>query len=182
MAAGEVSDKKTFWREERALGTSGTHKINSGTIEWPFEYTLDPSMPESIEGMNSTYIVYYLHASVSRPGWNAKDITTTQHIRIVRTLGPEQMETTRSRVCISHLTAARSLLTWPRTDQRRHLGKQAQLQHFHPHRRRRLRYIYRCRRRTVTYSKGCQARQDRNEADRGRHQENTICRGTRPAW
>ncbi|KAI5201325.1 hypothetical protein E4T39_05265 [Aureobasidium subglaciale] len=97
MAAGEVSDKKTFWHEERALGTSGTHKINSGTIEWPFEYTLDPSMPESIEGMNSTYIVYYLHASVSRPGWNAKDITTTQHIRIVRTLGGEQMETTRSR-------------------------------------------------------------------------------------
>jgi len=97
MAAGEVSDKKTFWHEERALGTSGTHKINSGTIEWPFEYTLDPSMPESIEGMNSTYIVYYLHASVSRPGWNAKDITATQHIRIVRTLGSEQMETTRSR-------------------------------------------------------------------------------------
>ena len=145
MAAGEVSDKKTFWREERALGTSGTHKINSGTIEWPFEYTLDPSMPESIEGMNSTYIVYYLHASVSRPGWNAKDITTTQHIRIVRTLGPEQMETTRSRVCVSRSTAAINLLTCLRTDQRRHLGKQAQLQYLHPHRRRCLRYIHCCR-------------------------------------
>jgi hypothetical protein len=99
MAAGEVSDKKTFWHEERHLGTSGTHKINSGTIEWPFEFQLDPSMPESIEGMNSTYIVYDLHASISRPGWNAKDIVTHSHVRLVRTLGPEQMETTRSRVC-----------------------------------------------------------------------------------
>lgn len=99
MAAGEVSDKKTFWHEDRKLGTEGTHKINSGTIEWPFEFQLDPSMPESIEGMNSTYIVYDLHASISRPGWNAKDITAHSHIRIVRTLGPEQMETTRSRVC-----------------------------------------------------------------------------------
>ncbi|GAB7355325.1 hypothetical protein MBLNU459_g5855t3 [Dothideomycetes sp. NU459] len=97
MAAGEVSDKKTFWHEERALGTSGTHKINAGIIEWPFEFLLDPSMPESIEGMNSTYIVYDLHASVSRPGWNAKDITTSSHVRLVRTLGAEQMETTRSR-------------------------------------------------------------------------------------
>lgn len=99
MAAGEVSDKKTFWHEERNLGTAGTHKINSGTIEWPFEFTLDPSMPESIEGMNSTYLVYDLHASVSRPGWNAKDIVAHSHLRLVRTLGPEQMETTRSRVC-----------------------------------------------------------------------------------
>jgi len=155
MAAGEVSDKKTFWREERALGTSGTHKINSGTIEWPFEYILDPSMPESIEGMNSTYIVYYLHASVSRPGWNAKDITTTQHIRIVRTLGAEQMETTRSRVCISFLTATTSVLTFSPPDQRRHLGKQAQLQYLDPHRCRRLWYLHRCRCRAVTYSKGC---------------------------
>jgi hypothetical protein len=145
MAAGEVSDKKTFWHEERALGTSGTHKINSGTIEWPFEYTLDPSMPESIEGMNSTYIVYYLHASVSRPGWNAKDITATQHIRIVRTLGSEQMETTRSRVCSSLLNIAPSMLTRPRIDKRRHLGKQAQLQYFNPYRCRRLWYIHRCR-------------------------------------
>lgn len=144
MAAGEVSDKKTFWREERALGTSGTHKINSGSIEWPFEYTLDPSMPESIEGMNSTYIVYYLHASVSRPGWNAKDITTTQHIRIVRTLGGEQMETTRSRVCAQMRRAKRSTLTRP-TDQRRHLGQQAQLQHLNPHGRRSLRNIHRSR-------------------------------------
>ncbi|KAF1350054.1 hypothetical protein BDV97DRAFT_398841 [Delphinella strobiligena] len=97
MAAGEVSDKKTFWHEERNLGTAGTHKINSGTIEWPFEFQLDPSMPESIEGMNSTYLVYDLHASVSRPGWNAKDIIAHSHLRLVRTLGPEQMETTRSR-------------------------------------------------------------------------------------
>lgn len=181
MAAGEVSDKKTFWREERALGTSGTHKINSGTIEWPFEYILDPSMPESIEGMNSTYIVYYLHASVSRPGWNAKDITTTQHIRIVRTLGAEQMETTRSRVCISTSSIATSMLTRFPTDQRRHLGKQAQLQHLDPYRCRCFWNLDCCRRRTVAHSKGYQTRQDRDEAHRSSDQANTVVRSTRPA-
>lgn len=134
MAAGEVSDKKTFWHEDRNLGTSGTHKINSGTIEWPFEFQLDPSMPESIEGMNSTYIVYDLHASVSRPGWNAKDIVTHSHVRIVRTLGPEQMETTRSRVCdlaipcpsnlcLSHDFGTDSI----DPDELRYLGQQAEL-------------------------------------------------------
>lgn len=165
MAAGEVSDKKTFWNEERPLGTAGTHKINSGTIEWPFEYLLDPSMPESIEGMNSTYIVYDLHASVSRPGWNAKDIVAHSHIRIVRTLGPEQMETTRSRVW--------HLLRWFKKDwtdlscidKFRHLGQQAELQHIHPHRCRCIRHKHHSRRRTFTYTQRHQTWQDRNAID-----------------
>jgi len=108
MAAGEVSDKRTFFEKYIQLGTSGTHKINKGVIEWPFEFELQPDMPESIEGMGNTWVVYHLHATVTRPGWNAKDVSTSMHVRLVRTLGAEMTETTRCRVSVpfeSHLSA-----------------------------------------------------------------------------
>lgn len=55
-------------------------------------------MPESVEGLVNTYLIYNLHASVSRQGWNARDVVAQQRIRIVRTLGAESMESTRSRI------------------------------------------------------------------------------------
>lgn len=101
LSAGEVTDKKVFYTDHKQLGThaAGTHKINKGVIEWPFEFLLDPATPESVEGMSNTWLVWNLYASIERPGWNLKDLLTTSHIRIVRTLGLDQMETTRSRVC-----------------------------------------------------------------------------------
>ncbi|KAK5123635.1 hypothetical protein LTR85_002673 [Meristemomyces frigidus] len=99
ISAGEVVDKRVFWNQEQKLGTiESAHKVKAGSIEWPFEFELSPSMPESVEGLRETYIVYHLHASVSRPGWNAKDVVAQEHIRIVRTLGADSMEMTRSRV------------------------------------------------------------------------------------
>ena len=98
ISAGEVVDKRVFWNQEQKLGIESAHKVKAGTIEWPFEYELSPTMPESVEGLRETFIVYHLHASVSRPGWNAKDVTAQEHIRIVRTLGQDSMEMTRSRV------------------------------------------------------------------------------------
>lgn len=94
-----INEKSAFWEQDSRLGgIESSHKIKAGTIEWPFEFELSPAMPESVEGLRETFIAYHLHASVSRPGWNAKDITTQEHIRLVRTLGQESMETTRSRV------------------------------------------------------------------------------------
>ncbi|EME49340.1 hypothetical protein DOTSEDRAFT_68198 [Dothistroma septosporum NZE10] len=98
ISAGEVTDKRVFWNQEQRLGIESAHKVKAGTIEWPFEFELDPSMPESVEGLRETYIAYHIHASVSRPGWNAKDLIAQEHIRIVRTLGQDSMEMTRSRV------------------------------------------------------------------------------------
>lgn len=98
ISAGEVVDKRAFWNQEQKLGIETAHKIKAGTIDWGFEFELSPSMPESVEGLRETYIAYHLHASVSRPGWNAKDLTAQEHIRIVRTLGQDSMEMTRSRV------------------------------------------------------------------------------------
>lgn len=99
ISAGEVVDKRNFWVQDQKLGeVESAHKIKAGVIEWPFEFELSPSMPESVEGFRETFIVYHLHAAVSRPGWNAKDVVGQEHIRIVRTLGMDQMEMTRSRV------------------------------------------------------------------------------------
>ncbi|KAM3415390.1 hypothetical protein BST61_g8916 [Cercospora zeina] len=98
ISAGEVVDKRVFWNQEQRLGIESAHKVKAGTLDWPFEFELSPSMPESVEGLRETYIAYHLHASVSRPGWNAKDLTAQEHIRIVRTLGQDSMEMTRSRV------------------------------------------------------------------------------------
>lgn len=98
LSTGEVMDKRSFWNQEQKLGIESAHKIKAGTIEWPFDFELSPSMPESVEGLRETYIAYNLSASVSRPGWNAKDLVAQEHIRIVRTLGQDSMEMTRSRV------------------------------------------------------------------------------------
>lgn len=99
LSANELSDKNTFWTQDQKLGSiESAHKVKAGVIEWPFEFELSPSMPESVEGLMNTYIAYHLHASVSRPGWSAKDVVAQQHIRIVRTLGQESMEVTRSRM------------------------------------------------------------------------------------
>ena len=99
LSTGEVSDKRTFWTQELKLGNvESTHKVKAGVIEWPFEFELSPSMPESVEGLRETYIAYHIHASVSRPGWNSKDVLAQEHIRLVRTLGADSMDMTRSRV------------------------------------------------------------------------------------
>jgi len=98
MSAAECVEKRVFWNQEQKLGIESAHKVKAGIIEWPFELELSPSMPESVEGLRENYIVYYLYASVSRPGWNTRDVVAQEHIRIVRTLGSESMESTRSRV------------------------------------------------------------------------------------
>jgi hypothetical protein len=97
VSHGAIEEKLVFCQQTQKLGVETAHKINAGTMEWAFEFELPPSMPESVEGLRETYIVYHLQASVSRPGWNAKDIMAQEHVRVVRTLGEASMETTRSR-------------------------------------------------------------------------------------
>ena len=99
FSTNEIVHKRKFWNKVQMLGELDfAHKTKAGVIEWPFEFDLSPSMPESVEGLKDTYIAYHLHAHVTRPGWGSKDVSVQQHIRIVRTLGPESWETTRSTV------------------------------------------------------------------------------------
>ncbi|KAF2396970.1 hypothetical protein EJ06DRAFT_181485 [Trichodelitschia bisporula] len=96
-AGAAVRDKGSVISEERLLyptegGSGATHKIAPGNHEWPFKFTLDPAMPESLEGLPGAYIVYDLHAEIDR-GYMSKTLTATKHVRVIRTLGRDVSDT-----------------------------------------------------------------------------------------
>lgn len=68
-----------------------THKINAGYHEWDFKFTLPGNSEESVEGLGTNWIVYDLHATLDR-GYISKQLTATSHIRVIRTLGRDSME------------------------------------------------------------------------------------------
>lgn len=64
------------------------HHMGAGTHEWNFKFTLRGSLPESVEGLAGSYIVYNLHATMDR-GMMAKTLFADRHMRIIRTLASE---------------------------------------------------------------------------------------------
>ena len=68
------------------------HKVNAGVHEWDFKFKMPSNTDESVEGLSSNWIVYNLSATVDR-GYMSKQLTATQHIRVIRTLGRDLMET-----------------------------------------------------------------------------------------
>ncbi|KAF2269686.1 hypothetical protein CC78DRAFT_539625 [Lojkania enalia] len=92
-----VLSKNFFLREILQLfptdGSKGKpHKINAGVHEWDFKFKMPSSLDESVEGLGTNFIVYSLTAVVDR-GYMSKQLTATQHIRVIRTLGRDLMET-----------------------------------------------------------------------------------------
>jgi arrestin-related trafficking adapter 4/5/7 len=67
------------------------HKINAGSHEWSFKFTLPGNTEESVEGLPTNWIVYNLSATVDR-GYISKQLTASHHIRVIRTLGRDLME------------------------------------------------------------------------------------------
>ncbi|KAF2494718.1 carbon catabolite repression protein cred [Lophium mytilinum] len=91
-----IVSKRTFLKEEVNLFPADgvknkAHKINPGVHEWTFKFTIPGDADESVEGLVGNYIVYNLNAVVDR-GYISKQICATRHIRIVRTLGQDLME------------------------------------------------------------------------------------------
>ncbi|EKG11522.1 Arrestin-like protein [Macrophomina phaseolina MS6] len=64
------------------------HHMGPGVHEWFFKFTLRGSLPESVEGLAGSYIVYNLHATMDR-GMMAKTLYADKHMRIIRTLASE---------------------------------------------------------------------------------------------
>jgi arrestin-related trafficking adapter 4/5/7 len=69
-----------------------THRIAPGRHEWRFSFVLDPSLPESVEGLSGNFVVYNLAAELDR-GYMSKNILARKHVRIVRTLSRDMTET-----------------------------------------------------------------------------------------
>jgi hypothetical protein len=72
--------------------SKNSHKINAGYHEWDFKFTLPGNTDESVEGLGTNWIVYNLSATVDR-GYMSKQLSATSHIRVIRTLGRDMMET-----------------------------------------------------------------------------------------
>jgi hypothetical protein len=94
----QIRDKGTIVNEELNLypaegaSTSTAHKIAPGCHQWRFTFKLEPAIPESVEGLPGSFVVYDLKAEIDR-GWGSKNLLAEKHVRVVRTLGRDMSET-----------------------------------------------------------------------------------------
>ncbi|KAI4186585.1 MAG: hypothetical protein LQ346_005656 [Caloplaca aetnensis] len=87
--AGSNSAKKDeeFVRQTWEFLNTGPKRgdtLAAGNYEWPFEYLLPGYTPESIEGLQDSWIIYRLKATIER-GILAQNVFARKHVRIVRT-------------------------------------------------------------------------------------------------
>ncbi|KAF2847508.1 carbon catabolite repression protein-like protein cred [Plenodomus tracheiphilus IPT5] len=69
-----------------------SHKINAGYHEWNFSFKLPSNLDQSVEGLPTNWVVYNLKAHVDR-GYMSKQLSANTHIRVIRTLGRDMLET-----------------------------------------------------------------------------------------
>lgn len=89
------------WRF-RDPGKGKTEVLPAGNYEYPFDVVLEGSMPESVEGLSETWVMYRFKAEIGRK--YAKDIVCRKPLRIIRTLDPSALE-------LSH-AMVRGVLAW----------------------------------------------------------------------
>ncbi|KAJ5956060.1 hypothetical protein N7501_010339 [Penicillium viridicatum] len=77
------------WRF-REPGKGKTEVLPAGNYEYPFDVILEGSMPESVEGLAETWVMYRFKAEIGRK--YVKDITARKPLRIIRTLDPSALE------------------------------------------------------------------------------------------
>lgn len=88
-----LKEEKQFIPASTSVGLPSTiHRIAPGRHEWRFAFVLDPSLPESIEGLSGNHIVYNLSAEIDR-GYMSKSLLATKHLRVIRTLSRDMTET-----------------------------------------------------------------------------------------
>lgn len=93
----QVLDKQVFFRKEErllahpSLGSGQTHRIGPGNHEWRFSINMKGDLPESIEGLPSSYIVYELTA-VLQKGYITGNMIVKKHIRVIRAMGRDALE------------------------------------------------------------------------------------------
>ncbi|KAI4143628.1 MAG: hypothetical protein LQ341_002867, partial [Variospora aurantia] len=72
-------------------GSRRGETLPAGNYEWPFDYILPGHTPESVEGLQGSWIIYRMKATVER-GILAQNILARKHVRIVRTLDTAALE------------------------------------------------------------------------------------------
>ena len=90
--------------------------------EYPFNIVLDGGLPESIEGLPESWIVYRFKADIGRK--YAKDVQIRKPLRIIRTLGPSALEAAHEMVRDHRHSVGPKLLIPMLPVSREHLAKQ----------------------------------------------------------
>ncbi|EPX74956.1 arrestin/PY protein 1 [Schizosaccharomyces octosporus yFS286] len=75
--------------------SGGSKTLRAGNYEYPFRIMLPGNIPESVEGLQSCYVIYRLKATIDRTGLNSRMIKK-KHIRLIRTLPPDAVEYTQT--------------------------------------------------------------------------------------
>ncbi|KDB24584.1 hypothetical protein H109_03553 [Trichophyton interdigitale MR816] len=97
--------ERTFFEKTwkfRDAGKGKTEIMPADNYEFPFDIVLPGSLPESIEGLPDTWIIYRFKAEIGRK--YAKDIQVRKPLRIIRTLAPSALE-------LSHVMSVENI--WP---------------------------------------------------------------------
>ncbi|CAG8947067.1 unnamed protein product [Penicillium salamii] len=99
LPSTSASGGRKSWRERvfydktwrfRDPGKGKTEILPAGNYEYPFDVILEGSMPESVEGLTETWVMYRFKAEIGRK--YAKDIVARKPLRIIRTLDPSALE------------------------------------------------------------------------------------------
>ncbi|KAJ5595136.1 uncharacterized protein N7459_001344 [Penicillium hispanicum] len=99
LPSSSAAGGRKSWRERvfydktwrfRDPGKGKTEVLAAGNYEYPFDVVLEGSMPESVEGLSETWVMYRFKAEIGRK--YAKDIVARKPLRIIRTLDPSALE------------------------------------------------------------------------------------------
>ncbi|KAL8935212.1 MAG: hypothetical protein Q9211_004818, partial [Gyalolechia sp. 1 TL-2023] len=82
-------------------GSKRGHTLATGNYEWPFEHILPGHTPESVEGLQDSWIIYRMKATVDR-GVLAQNVLARKHVRIIRTLDTAALELSHEMVQSFH--------------------------------------------------------------------------------
>lgn len=105
LPSSATAGSRKSWRERvfydktfrfRDAGKGKTELLQAGNYEYPFEVFLEGSMPESVEGLSETWVMYRFKAEIGRK--YAKDIVARKPLRIIRTLDPSALELSHAMV------------------------------------------------------------------------------------
>lgn len=83
------------WDDIWAPFQASSNTLRQGNHEVPFDCILPGEVPESIEGLEGGMVVWKLSATIER-GRFSNNISKKQHLRVVRTLGHDNVELTQT--------------------------------------------------------------------------------------
>lgn len=89
---------------------SSPQTLPADNYEWPFDYIISGDMPESVEGLPHTWIIYRLKASIER-SLLLKAITDRAPVRIIRTFDPGALELAHAMVGLLQRKISKPQLT-----------------------------------------------------------------------